>query len=153
MPNWQAELEQLLASLHVTMDRGIATQPAHRSPRIDDEPGMPDEFDPALAPELPGEEEDSSAADEEVAAVRNEIEATVRRVVAMTDAGTLEASVRDDVLFVLQALTRPQPRRQWPRQPSAADSSGEWQLTSAAAVLHFCRIVLRLTRAVESDDC
>lgn len=152
MPNWQAELEQLLASLRVTMDRGIATEPAQRSALIGDEPGISEEFDPAVMPELSGEQEGSPAAGEEVTAVRNEIEATVRRVVAMTEAGLLEASVRDDVLFVLHALTRPQPRRPPRRQPSPADSSGEWQLTSAAAVLHFCRIVLRLTRAVEADE-
>ncbi len=151
MPNWQAELEQLLASLNVNIDRGMATHSMRHSPLINSGSSAFDDFDPSLVPDPAIGREDAAPDGDEVAAVRNEIEATVRRVVAMTESGLLEASVRDDVLFVLQALTRPQPHHRR-RQLSPADSSGEWQLTSAAAVLHFCRIVLRLTQAIESQE-
>jgi hypothetical protein len=149
MPNWQAELEQLLARLQVSMDRGIATETADGNAYMDAPPAGvarkmvgPSNYAPS--------EEVAPVDGEEVTAVRNELEATVRRVFAMAKAGQIEPSLRDDVLFVLQALTRPHPRR--PRPASPDDSSGEWQLASAAAVLHFCRIVLRLSQALDADE-
>jgi hypothetical protein len=82
---------------------------------------------------------------DEVSAVRREIEATLARVVDLARAGLLDPALRDDVVFVLQALTRPRPRGLRARDRT------EWQLASAAAVLHFCRVVLRLTQTLATE--
>ena len=78
-------------------------------------------------------------------AIRQEIEATVARVAHLTQAGQLDRALRDDVVFVLRALTRPHPAVLLPQ------AQDEWHLASAAAVLRFCRMVLRLTRPLEPE--
>jgi hypothetical protein len=131
MPDWQSELETLLSQLHVTLDQSL-------------------EFSPELDPLLLDDPVDEG---DEVSAVRSEIEATVARVMALADDGCIESTLRDDVIFVLQALTRPVPQRILARATSKQqeDARQDWQLTSAAAVLRFCRIVLALTQALSSE--
>jgi hypothetical protein len=131
MPDWQSELETLLSQLHVTLDQSLE---------------FPPELDP-LVQDDPVDEGD------EVSAVRSEIEATVARVIALADDGCIESTLRDDVIFVLQALTRPVPQRILARATSKQqeDARQDWQLTSAAAVLRFCRIVLTLTQTLSSE--
>jgi hypothetical protein len=145
MPDWQVELEQLLSQLHVAMD-GTAAVPGsdtkRQSGREDDAPGGEPQWEAGAAAQ-----DDVVADGDEVSAVRIELEATVRRVVELAEAGRLEPDVRDDVLFVLQALMRPASRASL----RPGESAQEWQLASAAAVLHFCRIVLRLARAVSGE--
>ena len=154
MAEWQAELETLLSHLHVSLEHEPVTSRNDTSAirRLTEDGAISDvsvvaprEDEVVVSDVIPTD-------DDEVTAVRSEIEATLRRVVALTQDGKLDPHVRDDVIFVLQALTRPQPRgsrRSRPRGP--ADSSTEWQLASAAAVLHFCRIVLRMTQAVAAE--
>lgn len=152
MPSWQSELEALLAQFHVSLDTGHAsTQPA-RSSSAPDGPLGANDVDDTMDASIPWElgaltAEETPADGDEVYAVRSEIEATVRRVIDMARAGHMESALRDDVVFVLQALTRPNPgdttgKR---RQSRLDESTQDWQLTSAAAVLRFCRVVLRLT--------
>ena len=131
MPDWQSELETLLSQLHVTLDQSL-------------------EFLPELDPLLQDDPVDEG---DEVSAVRSEIEATVARVMALADDGCIESTLRDDVIFVLQALTRPVPQKILARATSKQqeDARQDWQLTSAAAVLRFCRIVLTLTQALSSE--
>jgi hypothetical protein len=131
MPDWQSELETLLSQLHVTLDQSL-------------------EFPPELDPLLQDDPVDEG---DEVSAVRSEIEATVARVMALADDGCIESTLRDDVIFVLQALTRPVPQRILARATSKQqeDARQDWQLTSAAAVLRFCRIVLTLAQALSSE--
>lgn len=131
MPDWQSELETLLSQLHVTLDQSLE---------------FPPEMDPLL-------QDDPVDEGDEVSAVRIEIEATVARVIALADDGCIESTLRDDVIFVLQALTRPVPQRILARATSKQqeDARQDWQLTSAAAVLRFCRIVLTLTQALSSE--
>ncbi|HEY2570806.1 MAG TPA: hypothetical protein VGI27_05005 [Solirubrobacteraceae bacterium] len=154
MAEWQAELEILLSHLHVSLEpEAVAGRNDSAVRRIAEDGSVGDGV--ALPREDEAAASDVASADgDEVTAVRSEIEATLRRVVALTQDGKLEPHVRDDVIFVLQALTRPQPRgsRSRPRPRSGpGDSSTEWQLASAAAVLHFCRIVLRMTQAVAAE--
>jgi hypothetical protein len=154
MPDWRSELETLLSQLHVTLDHSqdndrpavIRQAPLRYDGRAGDhEPEATYEPDPP--PEEPVDESD------EVSAVRSEIEATVARVIALSDNGCIDSTLRDDVIFVLQALTRPVPQRILARATSKQqeDARQEWQLTSAAAVLRFCRIVLALTQALSSE--
>lgn len=155
MPDWRSELEALLSQLHVTLDH---SQDSDRSAVIRQAPlrydGQAGDVEPEASyePDPPPAEELADEADE-VSAVRSEIEATVARVIALSDNGCIDSTLRDDVIFVLQALTRPVPPRILSRATSKQqeDARQEWQLTSAAAVLRFCRIVLALTQALSSE--
>lgn len=161
MPGWQSELEALLSQLQVSLEPGrlpspIIRMPAQSDSALDATDGSPDEEDPdAYLPwdldALPAD--DVPADGEEVHAVSREIEVTVRRVIAMARAGRMESALRDDVIFVLQALTRPSPYEKPNRRQrgTSDDASQEWQLASAAAVLRFCRIVLRLTDVLSRE--
>src|SRR3974390_814392 len=155
MPDWRLELETLLSQLQVTLDHSQDNErsgsprrppPDHRLASSEAELDIPWELGPLIAEE-PVDEGD------EVSAVRSEIESTVTRVIALADKGCLESTLRDDIIFVLQALTRPVPDRDRSTATSRQqeDARQEWQLTSAAAALRFCRIVLTLTQALSSE--
>jgi hypothetical protein len=151
MADWEAELATLLRELDVSLERDALSDRRPKSqgalanatgrPPATEEPAAVDgdSLGLEMATQAPGVEDD------EVSAVRSEIEATLARVMHMTRAGQLEPALRDDVVFVLKALTRPRPAALRPRERH------EWQLDSAAAVLHFCRVVLRLTRALAPE--
>lgn len=154
MPNWEAELTELLRELGVLLvdeDPTVAlttldlTPAAARDPALSPGAAQGGPFEEDIAPPLNLPEDQLPADGDEVSAVRREIEATLARVVGLTRAGLLEPALRDDVVFVLQALTRPRPTTLRARDRT------EWQLASAAAVLHFCRVVLRLTHALAPE--
>lgn len=156
MADWQAELESLLSQLHVSLDgavdavapvAGMAGSDGAASATMDEaDSDIPWTLGPLTAEELPAD-------GEEVSAVRDEIAATVRQVVHLARTGRMESALRDDVAFVLQALTRPRPAGSTRRANRAreAEAQQEWQLATAAAVLRFCRLVLRLTNALSSE--
>jgi hypothetical protein len=154
MPDWQAELEVLLAHLQVSLDQASppfsvdAFSTASVASHETDDPGASGPWDLSA---LTSEEAASDG--DEVSAVRSEIEATVEQVVALVHAGRIETFLQDDVIFVLQALTRPHPPRAVlpAEQPERADANTEWHLASAAALLRFCRIVQRLTYALARE--
>ena len=135
MANWQDELESLLASFDVTLEasqldrQGAAEGPDERLlARL--EPG-----DSLVAPGV------------EVIAVRSEVEAMVGQVVSLARSGAIDSALREDVAFVLRALARPNRALSGERADGYGDEDPQWDLDSAAAVLRFCRIVLRLTQA------
>ena len=116
MADWQGELEALLARLNVSLDSRALTQ---REP-AELEAGSMELEDPGDLAGTDGPEGDPlwsaqffAAEDppehEEVSAVRSEIEATVQQIVALARAGRIDQATRDDVVFVLRALTRPRP--------------------------------------------
>lgn len=153
MADWEAELATLLRELDVSLERdGLSERRPDTQGTLADvaitgdlpaggEPASVERDVLGLEPASPA----PGVEDDEVSAVRSEIEATLARVMHMTRAGQLEPALRDDVVFVLKALTRPRPAALRPRERH------EWQLDSAAAVLHFCRMVLRLTRALAPE--
>lgn len=154
MPDWQGELESLLATLNVSLE---APPCGTELPCDAADSASPRES--GASSDLLEEPADTMAEvvpvdGEEISAVRSEIEATLREVLAMVQAGQMDRALRDDVVFVLEALTRPRPvRRSRSRTPAGPDDSGtEWNLASAAAVLRFCRIVLRLTSCLARDE-
>lgn len=139
MPDWQSELAALLKSLDVDAEP-VAAPPAHNGAA---KWSVLDGMDGPAAGELAMEAAPLDG--DEVAAVRGEIEATLARVIHLTSVGKLDRAVRDDVVFVLQALTRPRPG------VLHGKANRDWQLASAAAVLHFCRVVMRLTRSLSPE--
>jgi hypothetical protein len=161
MPDWQGELEALLATLNVSLEGA----PRGKTPEDDAEAALLGQSDIDDAALLDGAQGDG----DEVSAVRREIEATVGQVVALVRAGRMDRALPDDVIFVLDALTRPRPKagpgaktgskagnKSRAGRPSRSrgpdDSATEWNLASAAAILRFCRIVLRLTNAIARDN-
>lgn len=137
MPYWEDELRSLLASLGVTLEND--TEQPTRSPRSDYAPS-----DSAVRALEAHQEDWLSDSDDEFSIVNREMEATVREVARLVRTGHIEPALRDDIVHVLRALARPAPQH-------IADR-GEWQLTSAAAVLHFCRVILRLANALTHQD-
>ena len=167
MPDWQGELESLLATLNVSLEGPSVGVPLGNARDESVGPGaaIPAETEPAEAREkrIPSERTEEPAEalldvapvdGEEISAVRSEIEATLREVLALVQAGRMSRALRDDIVFVLEALTRPRPGQRPPatRPAGPDDSSAEWNLASAAAVLRFCRIVLRLTNSLARGD-
>lgn len=164
MPDWQGELDALLAALDVSFEDDDGSAP--RLLESSHAPGDGPEADPLWSSRLFAREETVQDG-EEVGAIRSEIEATLAQIVALARTGRIDRDLRDDVIFVLHALTRPRPAAPWrearaAREAGCAEGGGEeslderggdesvqeWHLASAAAVLRFCCIVLRLTHAV-----
>ena len=150
MADWQGQLKDLLASLNVSLDPNDS-MPRATDPRAESSSRLPIPTD-----EMPSSAlnvDDAPADGVEVSAVRSEIEFTVARVVRLERAGRIDRVMRDDVIYALQALTRPAPplpRSALPRRRKH-DPSQEWNLASAAAVLRFCRLVYRLL-PFEADE-
>lgn len=142
MADWQGQLADLLASLNVSLDPNESV-PRATDLRAESLARMPipsDDTPPAVlsAEEIPAE-------GDEVSAVRSEIEFIVARVVRLESTGMIDRVMRDDVIYVLQALTRPAPPVPRPTlsRRRRRDPYQEWNLLSAAAVLRFCRLVHR----------
>jgi hypothetical protein len=159
MPDWRSELDHLLTQLDDPDEHSGATRDARRRAATD-ETAATDTTDSMSAADigLPWElgalaAEDIPPDGDEVVAVRREIESTIRRLAALARDGEVEPVLRDDVIFVLQALTRSQPpARTWTSTDSGADDEhNEWHLASAAAILRFCRIVQRLTNVLTDE--
>ncbi len=125
MPQWEEELQTLLASLGVTIDA---------TPSSDAPASMPAPF---LADES---QEYLDEGDDRLTLVQSEVEATMREVARLAREGSLDPAVHQDILYVLRSLTR--------SSPIAGHEGDEWDLASAAAVLHFCRIVSRFLAAI-----
>lgn len=144
MPDWEAELTALLHDLGVQVE---GASPPDVSPSAPPRAAASPDHWPTERGTLPADPRDEAPTGDgdEVSAVRREIEATLARVVELARAGLLDPALRDDVVFVLQALTRPRPRG------LRARDRDEWQLASAAAVLHFCRVVVRLTQTLATE--
>ena len=152
MPHWQEELDVLLANLRVSLDDPFASDEGASAFAPASTPGNDLAAGIARDLALPGDSEEPPGENEEVSAIRSEIEATLGRVLALARAGRMDGDMRDDVIFVLQALTRPHPGATVAASnEDAAEARDEWQLASAAAVLRFCRMVVRLTNALAAD--
>ena len=155
MADWQGELEALLTELRVTLEPETPTSASQYAPlelALGPFVGATELSSPSLDDALADQDEMPGAADE-IVAIRSEIEATVARVVALARARRVHSTMRDDVILVLRALTRPQaPTADGEASAPTAAVEEEWQLTSAAAVLRFCRIVQQLTLTLGADS-
>ncbi|HKS69537.1 MAG TPA: hypothetical protein VJQ45_03910 [Ktedonobacterales bacterium] len=151
MPHWQEELDALLANLRVSLDDPLAADDGASTFAPASVQGV-DAAEIARDLALPADGDEPPGENEEVSAIRSEIEATLGRVLALARAGRMDGDMRDDVIFVLQALTRPHPGATVAASGAdTAEARDEWQLGSAAAVLRFCRMVVRLTNALAAD--
>jgi len=77
--------------------------------------------------------------------MRREVDSIVRQVIRLMQRGDLDESIKEDVMVVLRALRRGAIANE---QVGASD---EVYLEHAAAMLHFCRLVLNLSEAAIED--
>jgi hypothetical protein len=139
MPHWEDELRALLASLGVTLEDD-ATPPRTDAASFDRDEVPTD----SMVREWEAQQDESDGDEDQFSVINREMEATVQEVARLVRTGRMEPALRDDVVHVLRALTR-----QMPLSPADAE---EWRYTSAAAVLHFCRLVLRLAHALARQE-
>ena len=97
-----------------------------------------------------GQADESSTEDDDawmgdLRLMRREVESIVTQVIRLMQRGDLDPSFKEDVLVVLRALRR---RASVTQQAAASDAA---YLEFAAAMLHFCRIVLRLSEVASED--
>ncbi len=141
MPHWEDELRALLASLGVTLEDD-ANSSRKEAASFDGEEVPTD----AMVREWEAQQDETLADSDEdqFSMINREMEATVQEVARLVRTGRMEPALRDDVVHVLRALTR--------QLPGNAADAEEWRYTSAAAVLHFCRLVLRLAHALARQE-
>jgi len=146
MAGWEQELAGLLRELGVTQEEPKThLRPSNKLIRSD----IKRRRQAADAIFL-GAVGDSEVEDEEVwisdlHVMRREIDSIVRQVVHLMQRGDLDKSLKEDVMVVLRALRR---RSTVTQQAATGD---EAYLESAAAMLHFCRLVLRLSETAIED--
>lgn len=131
MPHWEDELRTLLQHLGVSLEE-MAPFDAEDPPTD------------SMVREWEAQANDDDPDEDQFSVIRREMEATLQEVARLSQAGQMEPALRDDVVHVLRALTNPPPL-------SGADIE-EWRYTSAAAVLHFCRLILRLAHALAAQE-
>ena len=149
MAGWEEELAILLNELGVTQEKTRThLQPTRKRIHHDAtrrERAADDLFwDDGMADS--GVQEDDDAWLNDLSMMRREVDSIVSQVIRLMQRGDLDKSSKEDVMVVLRAL-----RRQATASQLAA-SSDEAYLESAAAMLHFCRLVLRLSESAIAED-
>jgi hypothetical protein len=146
MAGWEQELAELLRELGVTQEEPKThLRPSNKLKRSDVK-----RRERAADAIFLRDMGDNEAQDEEVwvsdlSSIRREIESIVRQVIHLMQRGDLDKSLKEDVMVVLRALRR---RSAVTQQAATGD---EAYLESAAAMLHFCRLVLRLSETAIED--
>jgi len=90
--------------------------------------------------------EDDDASMNDLSLMRHEVDTIVSQVVRLMQRGDIDATVKEDVMVVLRALRR---RASVTQQAAASETA---YLEFAAAMLHFCRLVLRLDEVATEDS-
>lgn len=159
MAGWEEELAVLLRSLGVTQEEP-STRPRSTRKRHGEGMSHPSSHarssaeDPfADAAFLEDEDEDEEYEEEawlaDLNEMRREVDSIVNQVIQLMQRGDLDTSLKEDVLIVLRALRRRVPSVLAPQ--TIASASEEAYLESAASMLHFCRLVLRLSEVASED--
>jgi len=148
MAGWEEELAILLNELGVTQEEPKThLQPTRKGIRSDTtwrEQAAGDLFwDDGSADS--GMPEDDDAWLNDLSMMRREVDSIVSQVIRLMQRGDLDKSSKEDVMVVLRALRRQATASQ------LATASDEAYLESAAAMLHFCRLVLHLSESAIED--
>jgi len=146
MAGWEQELAGLLRELGVTQEEPkTLRQLSQKLMRSDVKRRIQDTDAFFLSDMNEIEAEDEEVWMSDLAAMRREIDSIVRQVIQLMQRGDLDSSLKEDVMVVLRALRR---RSTVTQQAAIGD---EAYLESAAAMLHFCRLVLRLSETAIDD--
>jgi hypothetical protein len=144
MASWEEELAVLLRELGVKQEEPKAhLRPLHKPMRSDIK--RREQFADALFWEEGEKTEDDDIWMNDLSLMRREVDSIVNQVVLLMERGSLDTSLKEDVLVVLRALRR---RATVTQQAAASD---EAYLESASAMLHFCRLVLQLSEFATED--
>ncbi len=147
MAGWEEELAVLLRELGVTLEEPKTyLQPTRKGVRSDST-----WHEQAIDDALPDGDnaEDKDAWLDDLILMRLEVEAIVSKVVRLMQRGDLDQSSKEDVMVVLHALRH----RVIVAQQTApsTEAMNLRYLESATALLHFCRLVLRLSESAIQD--
>ena len=146
MAGWEQQLAELLRELEVTQEEPkTPPRPAGKLMHSDIK-RREQAADAIILGDVGGDKaanEDAWVSD--LSLMRREIDSIVSQVIHLMQRGDLDKSLKEDVLVVLRALRR---RAAVTQQAAAGD---EAYLESAAAMLHFCRLVLRLSETAIED--
>ena len=143
MASWQDELAELLRELGVTTEEPRTHLRPNSNDLFAQEPSVENFILENIAAVA---EEDAEAWLADLDTMRREVDSIVRQVIHLIQRGGLEPSLKEDVMIVLRALRR---RATATRQ---AGYSEEAYIESAAAMLHFCRIILRLSETTIEEE-
>jgi hypothetical protein len=150
MAGWEKELAMLLRELEVVQEEPKThLQPTRKRVRSDAkwrEQAVDDLFwhgDNA---------EDDDAWLDDLFLMRLEVESIVSQVIRLMQRGDLDKSYKEDVMVVLHALRRRAMVAQQAAVSKEAHSESEFAyLEFSTAMLHFCRLVLRLSESAIED--
>ncbi len=142
MAGWELELAELLRELGVTQEEPnthfrLSGKLMHSDVKRREQAG-----DSIILGDIGGSEPVWVT---DLSSMRREIDSIVHQVIHLMQRGDLDKSLKEDVLVVLRALRR---RSAVTQQAATGD---EAYLESAAAMLHFCRLVLRLSETAIED--
>lgn len=143
MASWQDELAELLRELGVTTEEPRTHLRSVSNELFGQEPSVENFILENIAAVA---EDDAEAWLADLDTMRREVDSIVRQVIQLIQRGGLEPSLKEDVMIVLRALRR---RATATRQ---AGYSEEAYIESAAAMLHFCRIILRLSETTIEEE-
>jgi hypothetical protein len=148
MAGWEEELAVLLRELGVKQEepdeahlrplrKPMRSDSRRREPYADAQPWGAESGD--------GNRDDDDVWQQDLNSMRREVDTIVSQVVLLMQRGSLDPSLKEDVMVVLRALRR---RATVTQQAAASD---EAYLESASAMLHFCRLVLQLSESASED--
>lgn len=149
MAGWEEELDTLLRGLRVTQEEPKTHLQPTRKRMHSDVTWRKQLADDLIWHDRPtdgGIQEDDDAWLSDLSMMRREVDSIVSQVIRLMQRGDLDKSSKEDVMVVLRALRRQATMTQ------TAFTSDEAYLESAAAMLHFCRLVLRLSESA-IEDC
>ena len=93
-----------------------------------------------------GDSDDDDIGLADLTSMRREVDSIVRQVIRLMQHGDLDESTKEDVMVVLRVL-----RRGASAASEQSPEGDEVYLEHAAAMLHFCRLVLNLSEAAIED--
>ncbi len=145
MAGWEQELAELLRELGVTQEEPKTHLRSTGKLRRSDARHREQAADAIILGDIGGSEADEEIWESDLSLMRREIDSIVLQVIHLMQRGDLDKSLKEDVMVVLRALRR---RAAVTQQAATGD---EAYLESAAAMLHFCRLVLRLSETAIED--
>jgi hypothetical protein len=148
MAGWEEELDTLLRGLGVRQEEPKTHLQPTRKQMHSDVTRRKQAAGDLMWDDGPADseiQEDNDAWLSDLSVMRREVDSIVSQVIRLMQRGDLDKSSKEDVMVVLRALRRQATTTQ------TAITSDEAYLESAAAMLHFCRLVLRLSESAIED--
>jgi hypothetical protein len=149
MAGWQEELAILLRELGVTQEEPETHLPVTRLTRRkllrSDVKRRRRLADALIWDESGDDSDDDDIGLADLTAMRREVDSIVRQVIRLMQRGDLDETIKEDVMIVLRAL------RRGAIASEQVETGDEVYLEHAAAMLHFCRLVLNLSEAAIED--